>query len=176
MCAAAGWQTLVFLDAGGGAAGAPPASVHMTPLAMPWTGELAATHAIETLLDAARVGRAVQVTGRLRDMALATDPVLKLLTAHAIMAPQAVLAGPPGQGAEAGPSQDVVAVLAAQLDDLLPGHPDVSALRAATSWKRTPANSGVVTVRTKPSTRIGNAASIVFKRIHILPRWQQLDQ
>ena len=132
VCVSSGWQTLLFVTADEHGIDPQAASVHMTAITAPWRGDSAASLVIETLVDIARVGRAITVSTPLLEMSsTAHDPILKLLVANAVLAELAA----PGTASVAAASstllQDQLVVLAADLDKQLPSHPDVRALRAA---------------------------------------------
>ncbi|HTJ31867.1 MAG TPA: hypothetical protein VL738_01425 [Dactylosporangium sp.] len=106
----AGWQTVVFHREGAGM------SVHMTPMDVPWRADAPAHTAAEAALAGLRQGRPVfrrDVAGEWLG-ADAIDPMVGILAAHALR-----IAGEAGTG-----YGDIVQ----RLQELLPGHPDVTAL------------------------------------------------
>ncbi|MFD0577496.1 hypothetical protein [Dactylosporangium darangshiense] len=107
----AGWQTVVFHREGAGM------SVHMTPMDVPWRADAPAHTATEAALAGLRQGRPVfrhDVAGEWLGAPDAIDPMVGILAAHALRI--------------AGEADTRYGDIVQRLQELLPGHPDVTAL------------------------------------------------
>jgi hypothetical protein len=137
----AGWQTVVFC-LHGDRRDRKRMSVHLTPMDVPWRADSPSHTAAETALAALRRGRPV-FSADVLDQWLGTagpvDPMVGIFTAHALRiagsethTPDADVsaARAPGGVVQRGNGEvdDDYDVVVARLRELLPGHPDVTAL------------------------------------------------
>lgn len=133
---AEGWQTIVFVTTGEAGLRVEAASVHMTQLDMAWMPqEREVGLALELALWGLREGRAV-VPDDLMSLLLGSkfvNPMLGIVGAHAL-----------ALRADLGP--DGLDIVIANLQWLVPGHPDVAALRHLAGARRATAGAAGGTV------------------------------
>lgn len=114
-----GWQTLVYVPNTASGPAFDAASIHMAPLHAGWTPweETEVSLALEAALCGLRDGRSV-VHGRLLDLLFAakfTNPMLGIVGAHALFV-------------RPHPDLERLGRVVEALEDLVPGHPDVTVL------------------------------------------------
>jgi hypothetical protein len=114
-----GWQTIVFLTTGPGGPQASAASIHITGLNLGWSrDETGVGHALELANLGLREGRSVLPDDLLNVLlgAKFVNPMLGIVGAHSLLL-------------RPEPDSRLLDVVLNNLEDLVPGHPDVLALR-----------------------------------------------
>lgn len=113
------WQTIVFITTGPGGPRTSAASVHMNSVDLAWSPhEVDVLNALELAMLGLREGRSV-LPNDLLGVLLGTkfvNPMLGLIGAHSLLLRDA-------------PDPDLLNVVVNNLEGMLPGHPDVLALR-----------------------------------------------
>lgn len=137
----AGWQTLLFISNSSEGALPESASVHMARVGVDWSPyEREVGQAVELALWSLRQGRS-QVPPDLMNLLLGSkfqNPMLGILGAHSLLL-------------SAKPDLELVDQVVGNLEGLVPGHPDVAALR----WLAAEARSNRRVPKTKvPGTRV----------------------
>lgn len=126
------WQTIVFITTGQGGPRTSAASVHMTTVSLGWSPyEVDVGHALELAYLGLREGRSV-LPDDLLGVLLGTkfvNPMLGVVAAHSLLLRHE-------------PDMRLLEVVLKNLDGMMPGHPDVVALRWMAATRLAAAGGG----------------------------------
>lgn len=137
----ANWQTVVFITTGEGGPRTSAASVHMAQVGIGWSPyETEVGLALELAHWGLRMGRSV-VPENLLNVLLGTkfvNPMLGIVGAHSLLL-------------RADTDPGLLEIVLSNLENMVPGHPDVIALRWMAAARRGGAGVGASTVRMPPA-------------------------